>query len=204
MGFRERPEYQGWRDAVFRLFGQKCIRCGYAGNLHAHHVMPVEDYPELAFEPTNGVPLCGNCHVAIKGNELAHVDDLKQRQRAILDGNNAPVANDVPTEPALRDRACAEPSNAVVISKRTATSFTHRWCARRRAALWTWHAGLTVGAVRGSDSGDQPPAGPRGHDLDAATVRHRGPCKGDVAGGSPGVTPSRGTANPGTDEGPFR
>ena len=32
------------------------------GNIHAHHVMPVEDYPELAFEPTNGVPLCGNCH----------------------------------------------------------------------------------------------------------------------------------------------
>ncbi len=29
MGFRERPEYQGWRDAVFQLFGQKCIRCGY-------------------------------------------------------------------------------------------------------------------------------------------------------------------------------
>ena len=62
MGFRERPEYQGWRDAVFRLFGQKCIRCGYAGNLHAHHVMPVNEYPELAFQPTNGVPLCGNCH----------------------------------------------------------------------------------------------------------------------------------------------
>ena len=36
--------------------------------------------------------------------------------------------------------------------------------------------------LRGSDSGDQPPAGPRGHDLDAAALRHRGPCAGDVGG----------------------
>ncbi len=77
--------------------------------------MPVEDYPELAFEPTNGVPLCGNCHVAIKGDELAHVDDLKRRQRAILAADTAPVAKDVPSESALRERAYAEPSNAEAV-----------------------------------------------------------------------------------------
>ena len=103
MGFRERPEYQGWRDAVFRLFGQKCIRCGYTGNIHAHHVMPVEDYPELAFEPTNGVPLCGNCHVAIKGDELSHADELKSLQRAILEGETAGGAKSESTEAALRE-----------------------------------------------------------------------------------------------------
>ena len=115
MGFRERPEYQDWRDAVFRLFGQTCIRCGHAGNIHAHHVMPVEDYPELAFEPTNGVPLCGNCHVAIKGNELAHADDLKRRQRDIMGGNTPADAKDAPSESALRERAFAEPSNAEAV-----------------------------------------------------------------------------------------
>ena len=115
MGFRERPEYQGWRDAVFRLFGQKCIRCGYAGNLHAHHVMPVNEYPELAFEPTNGVPLCGNCHSEVNGNELAHVDDLKRRQLAILGADTTAVAKDLPSEPALRERAYAEPSNSQAV-----------------------------------------------------------------------------------------
>ena len=115
MGFRERPEYQDWRDAVFRLFGRKCIRCGHAGNIHAHHVMPVEDYPELAFEPTNGVPLCGNCHVAIKGNELAHAADLKRRQREISGGNAAVDAKEVPSEAALRERAFTEPSNAEAV-----------------------------------------------------------------------------------------
>ena len=117
LSFRERPEYQGWREAVFQLFGQKCIRCGYAGNLHAHHVMPVDEYPELAFEPTNGVPLCGNCHVAIKGNELSHADELKSLQRAILEGETAGGAKSESTETALREQACAEPSNEDAVNR---------------------------------------------------------------------------------------
>jgi hypothetical protein len=117
MGFRERPEYQGWREAVFQRFGQKCIRCGHAGNIHAHHVMPVEDYPELAFEPTNGVPLCGNCHVAIKGDELSHADELKGLQRAIVEGETAGGAKSGSTEAALRESACAEPSNEKAVGE---------------------------------------------------------------------------------------
>ena len=118
MGFRERPEYQEWRGAVFRLFGQKCIRCGYAGNIHAHHVMPVNEYPELVFEPNNGVPLCGNCHTEVKGSELAHVDELKQRQRAILGGQPAAATQSTSTDSVLRERTCAEPSD---------TEAVHRW-----------------------------------------------------------------------------
>jgi len=115
MGFRERPEYQDWRDAVFRLFGRTCIRCGHVGNIHAHHVMPVEDYPELAFEPTNGVPLCGNCHVAIKGNELAHAADLKRRQYVIMGGNTPMNVLGPPSEPLLRKLAFTEPSDAKAV-----------------------------------------------------------------------------------------
>ena len=76
MSFRERPEYQGWREAVFQLFGRECILCGHGGNIHAHHVRPVNTYPELAFEPKNGVPLCGNCHAEVKSNELAYVERI--------------------------------------------------------------------------------------------------------------------------------
>ena len=126
MGFRERPEYQDWRDAVFRLFGQKCIRCGYAGNIHAHHVMPVNEYPELAFEPTNGVPLCGNCHTEVKGDELAHVDDLKRLQRAVLGGEVAGAVTNAPSELELRERAFAEPSNADAVKAWLATATDSR------------------------------------------------------------------------------
>jgi tetratricopeptide (TPR) repeat protein len=56
--------------------------------------------------------LCGNCHVAIKGNELAHADDLKRRQLAFTGGDTVIIAKDMPSEAALRERAVAEPSNA--------------------------------------------------------------------------------------------
>lgn len=84
MGFRERSEYKEWRGAVFQLFGRKCILCGHTGNLHAHHVLPVNTYPELAFDPHNGAPLCGNCHTEVNGNESAYLDELRQRQRDLL------------------------------------------------------------------------------------------------------------------------
>ena len=115
MGFRERPEYQDWRDSVFRLFGQKCIRCGHVGNIHAHHVMPVNEYPELVFEPTNGVPLCGNCHTEIKGDEWRMLRDLRRLQQGILGGEASAVASNKPNELGLRERAFAEPSNVEAV-----------------------------------------------------------------------------------------
>ena len=86
MSFRERPEYQNWRDAVFKLFGRRCILCGHNGNITAHYVLAVNTYPELAFDPANGVPVCGNCHTQVNGNEDAYVDGLKRRQRELLNG----------------------------------------------------------------------------------------------------------------------
>ena len=86
MNFRERPEYQAWRGAVFQLFGNQCILCSHDANLHVHHVRPVATYPELAFQPTNGVPLCGNCHVGIKDREMTYVAEFERRQRVILAG----------------------------------------------------------------------------------------------------------------------
>ena len=81
MNFRERPEYREWRESVFSIFGRVCIRCGYDGNIHAHHVRPVHLYPELAFDPQNGVPVCGNCHTAIKGTEMDFVEEFERLQQ---------------------------------------------------------------------------------------------------------------------------
>ena len=38
-------------------------------------------FPELAFDPQNGVPLCGNCHTEIKGVELKFVEEFVALQQ---------------------------------------------------------------------------------------------------------------------------
>ena len=117
MSFRERPEYQEWRDAVFGLFGRQCILCGHGGNLHAHHVRPVNTYPELAFDPKNGAPLCGNCHAEVNGNESSHAEEIERRQRAILGGQPIGANCDGPSETELRERAGADPSDTEAVER---------------------------------------------------------------------------------------
>ena len=111
MSFRERPEYQNWRDAVFKLFGRRCILCGHNGNITAHHVLAVNTYPELAFDPANGVPVCGNCHTQVNGNEDAYVDGLKRRQRELLNGGTTVPETQEESEKELRQRAELDPFN---------------------------------------------------------------------------------------------
>jgi tetratricopeptide (TPR) repeat protein len=113
MSFRDRPEYQQWREDVFRLFGERCIRCGHERNLHAHHVRPVNHYPELAFDPKNGVPLCGNCHNDVNSDELAYVNEFELRQQAALQGAGARESGPVrQPEDELREQAEQDPSDS--------------------------------------------------------------------------------------------
>jgi len=111
MNFRERPEYGEWRTAVVALFGDKCIACNHAGNIHIHHILPVETYPELAFDPNNGVPLCGNCHAEVSGQEMSYINQLRELQQKAL-GYSTALA---PTIDEIRQSAEADPSNAEAV-----------------------------------------------------------------------------------------
>ena len=72
--FRERPEYEEWKRRVKERYNNTCQLCGHKGNIHAHHIKPVSEYPELAFDVDNGITLCGNCHAKYRGRE----DELEQ------------------------------------------------------------------------------------------------------------------------------
>lgn len=55
--------YRFWVNAVIARDGLKCTRCQAEGvELHAHHIKPWKDYPELRLDVSNGVTLCARCH----------------------------------------------------------------------------------------------------------------------------------------------
>lgn len=58
-----RDEYQTWRRQVFERDNFTCQMCGDRGaTLHADHIQPWAQHPELRFELSNGRALCVPCH----------------------------------------------------------------------------------------------------------------------------------------------
>lgn len=51
-----------WSITVRSRDGNKCVVCGAAKYVQAHHLLPKERYPELKYELLNGVSLCVKHH----------------------------------------------------------------------------------------------------------------------------------------------
>ena len=51
-----------WGRAVKKRDNNKCIRCGSTSKLEAHHIKHKKTNPELAFDVSNGITLCDQCH----------------------------------------------------------------------------------------------------------------------------------------------
>lgn len=55
-----------WVNAVVSRDRATCQHCGARGvELHAHHIKPYREYPELRFDVDNGITLCHKCHWAV-------------------------------------------------------------------------------------------------------------------------------------------
>lgn len=71
MGLRYSQEYKRWRFDVYSRDNFTCQHCGdkRGGNLHAHHIKPFADHPELRFDVSNGITLCENCHKKVHSKQ---------------------------------------------------------------------------------------------------------------------------------------
>jgi len=67
IAIRMSSKYKDWRLAVFSRDKFTCVGCGdkRGHNLHAHHIMPFAEYPELRFDISNGTTLCKRCHAKL-------------------------------------------------------------------------------------------------------------------------------------------
>ena len=70
---RRTADYREWKNKVLTRCDSKCQDCGVLLNViceccgekkqaHTHHIKPYKDFPELRYDPKNGVALCGKCH----------------------------------------------------------------------------------------------------------------------------------------------
>ena len=61
-------EYKNWRREVFERDDYRCVECGIKSEkgikvvLHADHIKPYKDFPDLRLDVLNGRTLCESCH----------------------------------------------------------------------------------------------------------------------------------------------
>lgn len=64
------PQWRALRVQVLRRDRHRCRECGARGRLEIHHVKPVREAPELAFDMGNLKALCRTCHARITRYEV--------------------------------------------------------------------------------------------------------------------------------------
>ena len=62
-----------------RRDGFQCQECGARERLEVHHLKPVRTHPELSYDLSNLLTLCGSCHARHTAQELGHGQDNPAR-----------------------------------------------------------------------------------------------------------------------------
>lgn len=69
--------WSAFRKMVLGRDNHKCIKCGKDRHLHCHHIIKVNDNPNLAYDIDNCITLCKRCHFH------QHWDNPKDRKLII-------------------------------------------------------------------------------------------------------------------------
>ena len=77
---RASQAYKNWRKQVFKRDDYTCKLCNArGGNIQAHHIHPVRDNKNtlLLLDIDNGIILCEECHLKIRGREYEYVSQFE-------------------------------------------------------------------------------------------------------------------------------
>lgn len=72
--YRKTPEYELWRQEVYKRANYLCEKCNTKGILYAHHIKDAAKHPELRLDINNGKCLCLTCHRKIHYPNLIQND----------------------------------------------------------------------------------------------------------------------------------
>ena len=79
--------YKPWREAVLVRDGRRCRRCSSVVSLEVHHIKPWKNNKKLRYAVSNGVTMCAECHLSMRGKESEFVEQCQQERsdnRAML------------------------------------------------------------------------------------------------------------------------
>lgn len=67
--YRRGAQALAWARLIKRRDDYTCQKCWIRKpkGMHAHHIAPFSEAPELRYDPKNGLTLCKSCHDAIHG-----------------------------------------------------------------------------------------------------------------------------------------
>ncbi len=73
--FYHNPKWIHKRDMILRRDGYRCQRCKRYGRIRqattVHHILHLEDRPDLAYDPANLISVCMACHNALHPEKAA-------------------------------------------------------------------------------------------------------------------------------------
>ena len=133
-----------WQDSVLSRDSATCQHCGVSGvEMHAHHIKPYKEYPELRYEISNGITLCYKCHWAVHAAKNENAVNSGNPLTGGAEGNPEPSFGRKPIEGVTtRGRAYRRWDGQCdwcgsFISKRWSDTVgkKHLFCSRTCAAL---------------------------------------------------------------------
>lgn len=91
-------KHAAWARNVISRDGGKCAQCGSKESLHAHHVKPYKEHPEIRWDVSNGLTVCAPCHWKIHAVDKANGVNSGKAVAGKAAGNPEPSFGRKPVE----------------------------------------------------------------------------------------------------------